>query len=208
MGIQPGSKRRHLDAGEAITGKDIAYLSLFDIFTRFPDLRADVDFSLITDRTLWHTSFGWLGPAGTVTAWHIDWIDNVLAQIHGRKEVALVAPRHRAAMYPSTKFDYRTTISRVDPTRAEDWPRYATVRPLVCVLEPGDALYIPRGWWHRVRALDASISVNTFGHDLLGLGWHQSIASLQRWLHRRGLYRRAECTCHHTVDGHWRPITP
>ena len=35
------------------------------------------------------------------------------------------------------------------------------------VLEPGDALFIPVGWWHHVRALDVSVSLalNAFQKD-------------------------------------------
>lgn len=33
---------------------------------------------------------------------------------------------------------------------------------LECVLEPGDLLYIPSKWWHHVRSIDASASVNVW----------------------------------------------
>jgi lysine-specific demethylase 8 len=29
-----------------------------------------------------------------------------------------------------------------------------------CILEPGDTLYIPVGWWHYVRSLSVSFSVS------------------------------------------------
>ena len=39
--------------------------------------------------------------------------------------------------------------------------------PLVeVVLAPGEALFIPAGWWHQVDALDVSISVS-----ILSLAW-------------------------------------
>lgn len=180
----------------------VSYLSVFNIFTVFPQLQADVDFSLIRTYTYKNFVFAWLGPAGTLTGYHIDWIDNTLAQLHGRKRVQLVAPADSRMLYPSTKYDYRSTLSSLDPRTYDPqrYPRFADVQPLEVILEPGQLLYIPRGWWHRVESLDPSISVNNFGHDWLGMLFYQPRASLQDWLHHQGLYGR-ECTCHMVVDG-------
>lgn len=180
------------------TAKDRSYLSLFDIFTQFPALAADVDFALITRLTRWHYVYGWLGPAGTVTGYHIDWIDGILAQIVGRKRVWLVPPEQSRFMYPSAKYDFRSTLSAVDP---DGWdqarqPLFDHVRPACVLLDVGQMLYIPRGWWHRVEGLTPSISVNTFGHDLPGILLHQSRAQLRHSLHRLGLVGRQTCTCH------------
>ncbi|MGB5600680.1 MAG: cupin-like domain-containing protein [Thiothrix litoralis] len=190
-------------AGHAVSGAEDEgtakrYLSMLRIFEQFPQLRADVDFSLLEAMTLKQVYFAWLGPAGTLTGYHIDWIDNILAQISGRKRVWLVPPSASPAMYPSSKYDYRSTLSEVEPNTwdAKRHPLFATVRPVEITLEPGQMLFIPRGWWHRVMSLTPSISINAFGHDLSGLLLHQSRASLLHGLHQLGLYGREDCTCH------------
>lgn len=35
----------------------------------------------------------------------------------------------------------------------------ALAKAYTCVLEPGDVLYIPPGWWHHIEATAANISV-------------------------------------------------
>jgi lysine-specific demethylase 8 len=178
------------------------YLSLFDIFSHFPELQKDVDFSLLRNHTLWNKTFGWFGRAGSISGFHIDWIDNLLVQIRGRKRLWLVPPYHHHAMYPSRKYDYRSTLSSVDPAKydRERFPLFERLRPIELLLEPGNGIYLPRGWWHRVEALEPSISINNFGHDLLGLLLFQSRTSVLDVLHKLGLFRR-ECTCHRIERG-------
>ena len=43
----------------------------------------------------------------------------------------------------------------------ERWPQFAKVEGCCeAVLGPGDALYVPKGWWHYVRSLSPSFSVS------------------------------------------------
>ena len=92
----------------------------------------------------------WLGPEGTVTPLHHDTSNILFCQVYGRKRWRLIAP-HETAMLDLA----RSLYSRLDP-ETDDLDE---VRVHDFVLEPGEALFVPLGWWHHVRALDASISV-------------------------------------------------
>ncbi|MCP3104459.1 cupin-like domain-containing protein [Myxococcus sp. K15C18031901] len=101
-----------------------------------------------------------LGPAGTVTPLHHDNMNVMLAQVMGRKHVRLIPSFQRHLMYPRYG-----TFSHVDAERPdlERFPLYAETHQVEAVLEPGELVFIPVGWWHWVRALDVSASV-TFHH--------------------------------------------
>ena len=105
----------------------------------------------------------WIGPEGTVTPLHFDWHENVLCQLIGSKLVLLceggIEPDAREAFYPC---DGVPNASRVD-AEAPDlaaFPLFARVKRRVCVLSPGQALFIPRGVWHYVRSLTPSVSAS------------------------------------------------
>ena len=55
-------------------------------------------------------------------------------------------------------------IAAMELSPMEDWdevyPGISKVPYLECVLEPGEALYIPVGWWHYVRSCSTGISVS------------------------------------------------
>ena len=103
----------------------------------------------------------WLGPAGTVTPRHHDTSNPLFCQVVGRKAFRLVAPTE------TRLFDEaRAMYAAVDPERPDlaRFPWWPEVRQLSEVIEPGEALFLPAGWWHHVRALDlsASLAVNAF----------------------------------------------
>ena len=103
----------------------------------------------------------WVGPAGTVTPLHCDYDDNIFAQVWGRKRLFLSPPHHDVFLYPS-EANAILFGSPFDP-EAPDFERFPLARQatmIECLVEPGDMLYVPAGWYHQVRALTFSLSSN------------------------------------------------
>ena len=102
----------------------------------------------------------WVGPGQTVTPTHRDPQPNLLVQLLGKKNVLLWAPSAGAAMRPAAFPQHNT--STLDPEAApESLPAdFAAQVRHTCTLGEGDLLFIPKGWWHHVRAVDVSVSVN------------------------------------------------
>lgn len=101
--------------------------------------------------------FMWFGPAGTVTPLHCDTTDIILAQVCGRKRVTLIPADQKALVYNHIGVFGEVDCEQPDLVRH---PLYRHAERAVFDLDPGEALFIPVGWWHHVRALDISISVS------------------------------------------------
>lgn len=158
---------RHVDPGGA-GGGPVAYLAQHALFDQVPELAGDIDVpayclseATAPDGGLKSTN-AWFGPAGTVTPLHFDPDHNLLAQAVGRKLVRLYAPSESASLHPVEDDPARANAARVDVDRPDHaaFPLFATAPFQEVTLHPGDALYIPPGWWHYVRALDVSFSVS------------------------------------------------
>jgi lysine-specific demethylase 8 len=95
-------------------------------------------------------------------------MDNFFVQIYGDKEAILAAPSDRKGLYP---FADNIAKSRIDPEfpDAAHYPRVKQVTFFSGTLKPGDLLYIPRGWWHFLRAPATSISLNLWHEPTLTL---------------------------------------
>ena len=103
----------------------------------------------------------WLGPAGTVTPLHADYDDNIFVQVWGSKRIFLAPPHHDAFLYPR-EANPLLFGSPFDP-EAPDFERFPLARQAAlvdCVVEAGDMLYVPAGWFHQVRSLSFSLSSN------------------------------------------------
>ena len=79
----------------------------------------------------------------------------------GRKYVRLYAPACTARLYPFTR-GLTQNSSQVDLDRPDHaaFPAFFGAAFQECVLEAGQVLYIPPGWWHYVRAVSVSMSVS------------------------------------------------
>ena len=109
----------------------------------------------------------WLGPAGTVTPLHCDYDDNIFAQIWGTKRIFLSPPHHDEFLSPR-EANAILFGSPFDP-EAPDFERFPEARQATmidCIVNPGEMLYVPAGWYHQVRALTFSLSSNRWARAM------------------------------------------
>lgn len=114
----------------------------------------------------------WLGPGTTVLSFHKDnhnplvQVDNIFVQIRGRKRFILAAPDNDALMYPRPPEVGAYWHSLVDPEAPdfEKFPLFADAKLQEAVVGPGDIIFVPRNYWHHVRALERSISMSFWWH--------------------------------------------
>lgn len=109
----------------------------------------------------------WIGPAGTVTPLHCDYDDNIFAQIWGSKRIFLSPPHHDVYLYPS-EANAILFGSPFDP-EAPDYEKFPLARQasmIEVIVNPGDMLYVPAGWYHQVRSLTFSLSSNRWARAL------------------------------------------
>ena len=116
----------------------------------------------------------WIG-SGHIECLHYDAMDGTLIQLHGSKQVILFPPSQTANLYPYPFYAHlrhglklRSWFSRTYPNRPDfqAFPRLRTAcqHRRDVTLNPGEALYIPAGWWHEVTAIGEEMvcSVNRF----------------------------------------------
>jgi len=108
----------------------------------------------------------WVGHASTV-ACHYDTMDNVACVAAGRRRFTLFPPDAIRDLYVGP-IDHTLAGQPISLAVGSDpgdlrFPRFenARDRALVVELEPGDALYVPKLWWHQVEAVgDVNVLVN------------------------------------------------
>ncbi|CAH8521315.1 unnamed protein product [Dicrocoelium dendriticum] len=104
----------------------------------------------------------WLGSSGANSICHYDTYGvNLVVQIFGKKSWTLFPPSDSPFLYETrVPLEESTVFSEVNfPT--PDYtvhPLISKVSPRFVVMEPGDVLFVPRGWWHFVQSTSDSLT--------------------------------------------------
>jgi hypothetical protein len=102
----------------------------------------------------------WLGNASNVSC-HYDTYDNLACVIAGRRRFTLYPPDAIGDLYVGpidhTMAGQPIALAAGSAPDDQKYPRFgkARARALVADLGPGDALYVPKLWWHQVEATEA-----------------------------------------------------
>ena len=157
--------------------RTVAYLAQHKLLEQIPQLRGDISEPPEVRRLRGLIGNGstagkdtvvrlWIGGNTSITPLHFDRRHNILCQVHGAKVVFLYRPASngdlRRSFYPQSSFGGESNVSSVDIENLnfELYPDFPSAPDFCCHLVAGDALVIPEGWWHAVKSLQPSISVN------------------------------------------------
>lgn len=120
----------------------------------------------------------WIGNAAKV-ATHNDPIDNLAVVAAGRRRFMLFPPEAEANLYmgPDHPTPAGTPVSMVHVTAPDfdRFPRFAAALESAqeAELAPGDAIFIPKNWFHHVEALERfNVLVNYWWDSGTGRGFH------------------------------------
>ncbi|CAF9913045.1 hypothetical protein IMSHALPRED_000890 [Imshaugia aleurites] len=167
--------------------KGTGYLAQHDLFSQVPTLRNDISIPDYCYTNPPPPALGnplgnkeqqpkleepllnaWFGPGGTISPLHTDPYHNILCQVVGKKYIRLYNPSETGKLYPKGLEDGGVDMSNTsevdveatDDLLDEEYPLFRKAEYVETILNEGECLYIPVGWWHYVRSLTVSFSVS------------------------------------------------
>jgi Cupin-like domain len=133
---------------------------LFDFYKHNPILRREFPCPKIFKGVLDKIGYLFFGGKDTTVRMHydIDMSNVLLTHFGGRKKVVLFGPEYTDMLYCLPLNTY--SLVNLDNIDYEKYPALAHVKGYECVLEHGDSIFMPSGYWHFITYLDNSFSVS------------------------------------------------
>ncbi len=141
------------------TSQDLR-MFLYNIKTEIPKLVDDITFPSLVDDVSKSFIFMFFGCKESVTQMHfdIDMSHVFHTAIYGRKTIALF-PFEQGKNLHRYPFTCRSYVDIHNPD-FEQYPGLKKVKGFQTVLEPGETLYIPSGYWHHIVYDEASCAIS------------------------------------------------
>ncbi|XP_042988135.1 uncharacterized protein LOC122315900 isoform X3 [Carya illinoinensis] len=127
-------------------------------------LREDIEVPVFLERRVFASINLWMNSAKSRSSTHYDPHHNLLCIVAGSKQVILWPPSASPMLYPKPIYGEASNHSSV----ALENPDFSIYPRAKCsieysqrvVLQAGDALFIPEGWFHQVDSDDLTIAIN------------------------------------------------
>lgn len=117
----------------------------------------------------------WVGHASNVSS-HYDAMENIACVVAGRRRFTLYPPELTSRLYigpiDNTMAGQPVSLAASSPRDDAKYPLFAEIRDqaLVAELEAGDALFLPKLWWHQVEATASFNTLVNYWWDAFGIG--------------------------------------
>lgn len=130
------------------------------------------------------------GPGAGFSLLHYDLYHQhvFIAQVLGRKVFRVFSPADSACVYPDPEHPHVSRIPNAFAVEPERFPAFAGASPIDFVLNPGEVVFVPSGWWHTTKMTDVTISVawNTLDRHC----WSGFVDDYRRGVQRAGIRGR------------------
>lgn len=112
----------------------------------------------------------WISHRGVFTQSHFDELENFNIALEGRKRFVIAPPGFREYSPRSVRqgFGDKSQVFDFDTVDPDRHPRLAAklAHRRELILEPGEMLYLPLGWWHQAESLaEMNINMNFWLRD-------------------------------------------
>lgn len=117
----------------------------------------------------------WLGHSSNVSL-HYDAFENIACVIAGTRRFTLYPPEAVGHLYigpiDNTMAGQPVSLAASSPPDPQRFPLFEQIKDqaMVVELEPGDALYLPKLWWHKVEALGQLNGLVNYWWDAFSYG--------------------------------------
>lgn len=136
-------------------------LFLFNLLSIKPDLKNDIHYNDVTKgKILKWLPFMFFGGEGSITRNHVD-IDMshvFITQFQGTKKIWLF-PWEQSDLLYKLPYNFHSITNIKEPDYHE-FPGLKYVDGYEAVINPGETLYIPSGWWHYIQYETEGYSVS------------------------------------------------
>lgn len=159
-------------ASAAMPGRETVYMGSLRADMFVPGFQAENRLAVLPAEIMPRL---WLGNASRVTC-HYDTYDNLACVVAGRRRFTLFPPDAIGDLYMGpidrTLSGAPVSLAAGAPEGDPRYPRFARAREraLTVELAPGDALYLPKLWWHQVEATEPFNMLVNYWWDAFSYG--------------------------------------